>query len=213
MSAPATAPKRPRDDSGVALGGTSAAQLKHLAARLSSTSSEALAALLVGALPGGAAAALALLPAPRTDNHLEELQKAARAVQKNATCRYSVGNAFSLGRARGAIAALKAALRKQAAALGAAKDANAVATWATGAIDIIEGAHEFDPGLNFYKADCKAVVGAWCCRRPPKRKHPPASALTHTHTTFSHSRALARPQPKPRPPRCAPLGASPRAPR
>lgn len=160
MSDPATAIKRPRDDASAAdVGGASAAQLKHLAARLSATAPEALAAIM-SRLPGGAAGALALLPAPRTENHIEELQKAARAVKKNATCRYSSSNAFSLGRARGAIAALKAALRKQAAALSAAKDAGAVAAWATAAIEVVEDAHEFDAGLNFYKADCKAVVGA-----------------------------------------------------
>jgi hypothetical protein len=159
MSAPATAIKRPRDDDAAAdVGGASAAQLKHLAARLSATAPEALAAIFAARL--GVAGALALLPAPRTENHIEELQKAARAVQKNATCRYSSSNAFSLGRARGAIAALKASLRKQAAALGAAKDAGAVAAWATAAIGVVEDAHEFDAGLNFYKADCKAVVGA-----------------------------------------------------
>ena len=148
MDAPGTLVKRPREDP----------LLKQLAARLSATPADELAAVL-SALPGGNQALLALLPAVRTDAQVTELEKAAREVAKKAKCRYSTSNAFSLGRARGAIAAMKAAYRKQAALISASKDANAIAAWATAAIEIAKESHWFEYGLTDYQDVCAGIAG------------------------------------------------------
>jgi hypothetical protein len=94
--------KRPREDPA----------LKQLSARLAATPSTELASLLSAAL-GSPAAVLALLPAPRTAGHIDALNKLANAIGKAATCRFSKHNAFSLNRARGAIAAFKRGFREQ----------------------------------------------------------------------------------------------------
>jgi hypothetical protein len=74
-------------------------------------------------------------------------------------CKYSAHNGFSFGRARSAIAAFKKAFREQAKQLTATKDASAIATWASEAIDVASGAHWFDDGLTNYVEECKGIAG------------------------------------------------------
>ncbi len=132
--------------------------LAQLSARIAGTPADALAAVLVRAC-GSAAAALAALPAQQTSGKAAAVAAAARAVEKAAHCRYSSRNAFSLGRARGAIAALVRLVRAQGAELTKSKDAAAIAAWATETIAAADNFHAFDEGLTAYADTCKGAAG------------------------------------------------------